>query len=135
MDCGLNSKESRDSFTKVRGRTGTRDSRPSDLDLVDQIKVAYDQIWAAASELAAQGEKGCGRRRDSPAARSRGGARPEKVFWGLQGSAWAGVWPWRMLVARVVHLGCGLGLGRSGARSSAAMAALDGQASPEQAVR
>ena len=35
----------------------------------------------------------------------------------LQGSAWAGVWPWRMLVARVVHLRCGLGLGRSGARS------------------
>ena len=130
LDCGLNSKESRDSLTKVTGRTGTRDSRPSDLDLADQIKVAYDLIWAAASESGGSGGKGV-----RAAARSRGGARPEKVFWGLQGSAWAGVWPWRMLVARVVHLGCGLGLGRSGARSSAAMAALDGEASPEQAVR
>ena len=64
----------------------------------------------------------------------RGGARLEKAFWGLQGSAWARVWPWRMLVARVVHLRCGLGLGRSGARSSADMAALDGEASPARGV-
>ena len=126
----MNSKESRDSLTKVTGRTGKRDSRPSDLDLADQIKVAYNLIWAAASESGGSGGKGV-----RAAARSRGGARPEKVFWGLQGSAWAGVWPWRMLVERVVHLRCGLGLGRSGAWSSSAMAALDGETSPEQAVR
>ena len=86
MDCGLKSKESRDSLRKVTGQTGTRESHPSDLDLADQIKVAYDIIWAAASESGGSGGKGV-----RAAARSRGGARPEKVFWGLQGSAWAGV--------------------------------------------
>ena len=78
MDCGLKCKESSDSLTKVTGRTGTRDSQPSDLDLADQIKVAYDLIWAAASESGGSGGKGV-----RAAARSRGGARPEKVFWGL----------------------------------------------------
>ena len=98
--------------------------------------IRWIQIWRPSlSDPMAEDSWGRGRWRSSLAARSRGGARPEKVFWGLQGSAWAGVWPWRMLVARVVHLGCGLGLGRSGARSSAAMAALDGETSPEQAVR
>ena len=69
MDCGLNSKESRDSLTKVTGRTGTHDSRPSDLDLADQIKVAYDLIWAAASESGGSGGKGV-----RAAARLAGGA-------------------------------------------------------------
>ena len=102
---------------------------------MEHIKVAHDLIWAAASESGGSGGKGV-----RAAARLAGGAFPRRRMTGesvlgLQGSAWAGVWPWRMLVARVVHLGCGLGLGRSGARSSAAMAALDGEASPEQAVR
>ena len=71
MDCGLNSKESRDSLTKVTGRTGTRDSRPSDLELADQIKVAYDLIWAAASESGGSGGKGV-----RAVARLAGGAFP-----------------------------------------------------------
>ena len=69
MDCGSNSKESRDSSTKVIGRTGTCDSRPSDLDLANQIKVAYDLIWAAASESGGSGGKGV-----RAAARLAGGA-------------------------------------------------------------
>ena len=73
MDCGLNSKESRDSLTKVTGRTGTRDSQPSDLDLADQIKVAYDLIWAAASESGGSGGKGV-----RAAERLAGGAFPRR---------------------------------------------------------
>ena len=77
MDCGLNSKESRDSLTKVTGRNGTRDSRLSDLDLVDQIKVAYDLIWAAASESGGSGGKGV-----RAAARLAGGAFPRRRMTG-----------------------------------------------------
>ena len=83
MDCGLKSKESRDSLTKVTGRTSIRYSRPSDLDLVDQIKVAYDLIWAAASESGG----GATRRRRVPAAahdrRKCSGAAGLRLGWGL----------------------------------------------------
>ena len=98
--------------------------------------IHWIQIWRPSlSDPMAEDSWGRGRWRSSLAARSRGGARPEKVFLGLQGSAGARVSPRRMILARVVHLWCWLGLGRSGARSSAAMAALDGEAAPEQAVQ
>ena len=99
MDCGLNSKESRDSLTKVTGRTGTRDSQLSDLDLADQIKVAYDLIWAAASESGGSGGKrgaggGATRRRRVPAAahdrrKCSGGCRaPLGLGFGRGGCSW-----------------------------------------------
>ena len=48
---------------------------------------------------------------------------------------WPGIWPWSMPVARVVHLEHWLGSGSLGAWSSATMAALGGEVSPEQAIR
>ena len=46
-----------------------------------------------------------------------------------------GIWPWSMPVARVVHQEHWLGSGRLEAWSSATMAALGSEVSPEQAVR
>ena len=66
---------------------------------------------------------------------SRVGAVLEKANWGLQCSAWARVWPWRISVEPVFHLWGYRGSGRSGAWSSAAMAAPGGEARRREAVR
>ena len=42
----------------------------------------------------------------------RGGARPEKVNWGLPDSVWAGVWPRVECAVCVMHLGLRRGSGR-----------------------
>jgi len=55
---------------------------------------------------------------------SAAASSPEKVFWGLQGSFWFGVWPWRTSVERVTHLWGYRGSGRSGVGRARAAAAL-----------
>ena len=82
-------KNYRDSLAKRTGQTGTRDPQPLDLDLADQIKVAYDLIWAATSESGGSGGKGV-----RAAARLAGGA-----------------FPWRRMTGESVLGAAGLRLG------------------------
>ena len=71
------------------------------------------------------GSTRAGKRRRLPAGdQFRGGARPEKVRRGLPDSFWAGVWPGRISVERVIHpRGC-WGSERSGAGRARAVAGL-----------
>ena len=57
----------------------------------------------------------------------RGGGLAGDAQSGAPGAIWDRVWPWSSIAAWVIHLGCELGLGRSGARSSAIMAARGGE--------
>ena len=65
----------------------------------------------------------------------RGGARPEYAVSGVPGAIWDGLWPWRTIVAWVIHW-CAQ-VREIGARSGLAtvQAALRLRSSPEQAVR
>ena len=69
-----------------------------------------------------------------PEQSSAAASSPEKVFWGLQGSFWAGVWPWRTSVERVTHLWGNRGSGRSRVVGAKAEAVARGGTSPAQGV-
>ena len=85
-----------------------------------------ERFWV----LGARGGGGTPPEQSSAAASS-----PEKVFWGLQGSFWTGVWPWRTSVERVTHLLGYRGSRRSGVVGAKAEAVARGGTSPAQGVR
>ena len=73
----MNSKESRDSLTRVTGRTGTHDSRPLDLDLVVQIYSHW--VLIGGVHAGSDGSGGFGR---GAAAERAGGMFPRPVIAG-----------------------------------------------------
>ena len=130
------SKKRRGSLANRPRRSGMDGSDPLDHDLAVQIQWVRRSNLSRTSWIGRPWEVGrAGGGAGSPETRSRGGAAPEKANWGLQCFTWAEVWPWRISVERVFHLWGYRGSGRSGAWSSAAMAAPGGEARRREACR
>ena len=96
----MNSKESRDSLTKVTGRTGTHDSWPLDLDLV--VQICSDRVLIGGIHAGSDGSGGFGR---GAAAERAGGVLPRRGI--------ASVWRFWGSRARL-----GLEFGRGGSESN-----------------
>ena len=109
VDCGLNSRESRDSYAKRTDRTIIYRSRPQDSELAGWIGSTYDLIWSvgfgsdgqSASRATAAAER---HRSSAPRWRAAGGS-PALAENGRPGLFWAAGWCKRTSSARVVHWG------------------------------
>ena len=81
MDCGLISKEIRDSLTKVPQRNGISGSKPLDCDLAAQGEAVPRSNRGRAPRIGRSREVGrAGRGGAVAGALLRGGAAPEEVF-------------------------------------------------------
>ena len=98
MDCGLDSKEPRDSLAKMPGRRGMHGSDPLDNDPAAQIKNVRDLIWCAKLRSGGPGPKGA--RGGGTACRSSAPWRRSTGVGGLV--ATVGIWACG-LVQKKVH--------------------------------